>query len=707
MIDYKITNERVAVLTWNMQDRPVNVMNDESLALFSHLIEQALADPGVKGIVIASAKRDFVTGADLVSFLSDRRPHVIFEKGRITQAILRRLETGGKPACAALTGSAYGGGLEIAMACHHRVVADHPGIRLGLPEVTLGLLPGAGGTQRLPRLLGVAAALPLMLDGKLLTVVEAKNLGLVHEVVDVNKVLATAITWVAAQTEPVQQPWDRKGFQLPGGSMSPILSYEIFAIHSAKITARTQNNFPAPRHILSAVFEGCQTDMDTGLKAELRHFVTVACSVVSKNMIRTSFFGVADAAKLKYRPAGIPLREVDSVGLIGAGMMGCGIAQVAAMAGLKVVLLDRSMEFAEKGRDKVIQSMQKRVGRGGMTENRVLEAAGRILATDKFELLKDCKLVVESVYEDRTVKADVTKRAEAVLPATAIFGSNTSTLPISSLAEASIRPENFIGIHFFSPVERMRLVEIIRGKKTSDACLAHAMDFVKRLGKVPIVVNDARGFYTTRVFQTFLDEGLAMVGEGIAPALIENAARQAGMPVGPLALTDEVSFDLLSRLIAQAKADQGKKYKPQASDAVVALFHGQLKRVGRKSGGGFYEYENGTKRLWTGLATHFPLLAEQPPVELVKKRLLYIQGVEAVRCIAEGVLEHPLDADIGALLGWGFPEFLGGPVGMIDTMGLSEFVADCNMLAEKFGDRFSPPTLLLEKVGRKEPFFAA
>jgi 3-hydroxyacyl-CoA dehydrogenase/enoyl-CoA hydratase/3-hydroxybutyryl-CoA epimerase len=677
------------------------------LTLFTQLIEKAFADSAVKGLVIASAKRDFITGADLASFFSDRRPHVLFEKTRWSQEILRKLETGGKPVCAAINGTALGGGLEIALACHHRVVADLPAIRLGLPEVTLGLLPGAGGTQRLPRLIGIQTALPLILEGKALTVAEAKKLGIVNEVVSADKLIDTAVAWVAAQTPPTQQPWDRKGFQMPGGALSPFAEYNLFAVGAAQLTARTSNTQPAPRHILSSVFEGCATDIDTGLKSEARHFVACALSKESQNLIRTSFFGITDAAKLKRRPKDVPPLTVTRVAVLGAGMMGRGIAQVAATVGLDVVLIDSTTELAANGRDQIAQAITKRIGKGGMTEAKVSEIVGRIAATDDYAALAGCQVVVEAVFEDRAVKADVTRRAEAALPTTAIFGTNTSTLPITGLAEASSRPDNFIGIHFFSPVDRMRLVEIIRGKKTSDACMAHTMDFVKRLGKVPIVVNDSRGFYTSRVFQAYLNEGIAMVGEGIDPALIENAARQAGMPIGPLALSDEVSFDLLSRLIAQTRKDVGSGYRSHAADEVVAIFHDKLRRVGRKAGGGFYDYSDGDKRLWKGIVEHFPRAALQPTVETLKQRLLYIQGVETARCMEEGVVEEPQDADVGALLGWSFPAYLGGPISMIDSVGVSEFVKRCDALAAACGERFAPPKLLREKERRHETFYSS
>ena len=642
MIDYQVNNQQVAVLTWNMQDRPVNVMNDDSLGLFAELIERAIADGAVKGLVIASAKRDFVTGADLVSFLSDRRPHVIFEKGRITQTLLRRLETCGKPVCAALNGTALGGGLEIALACHHRVVADLPGVRLGLPEVTLGLLPGAGGTQRLPRLIGLKAAVPLLLEGTHLNVAQALKLGIVDEVVPQDAVLAAATAWVAAQVGPVQQPWDRKGFQLPGEVLTPMAIYNIFAIQTAGITARTHDNLPAPRHILSAVFEGCTSDMETGLKAELRHFVSCVCSAESKNIIRTSFFGVADAAKLKRRPAGVPTMALETVGVTGQGPAALAVARAAAGAGLGVVLPQ-----GQALKEALTAVLQHELASGKLTEDQAAAIGVRIVAAPGWEALAGCPFVLVAAEEGRAVSSEALARVEAaVAPEAVIAVTATDSLP--ALAATSRRPQGLLGLRWPLAIPGARLAEVARGAQTADAAVAHAMDFVKRLGKVPLVMTDVGGTYVQRVLRAFTDEGRAMAGEGVSPVLIDNLARHAGMPEGPIRMTgaDDVAGNLVSGV-------------PQPAGAAEAL---------------------------------------------LKQRLLYAQAIEAVRCLEQGVVESPLDADIGARLGWHFPEHLGGPFGLIDTVGVQDFTAQCRELARHHGERFEPPALLVERAQRNAPF---
>lgn len=642
MIDYQVTEQQVVVITWNMQDRPVNVMNDDSLALFSQLIERAIDDVAVRGIVITSAKRDFVTGADLLSFLSDRRPHVIFEKGRVTQAILRRLETCGKPVCAALNGTALGGGLEIALACHHRVVADKPGLRLGLPEVTLGLLPGAGGTQRLPRLIGLEAALPLLLGGTHLTVAQAFKLGVVDEVTTEDRVLDTATAWVAAQTSPVQQPWDRKGFQLPGGAPTPLSIYNTFAIHTARITARTHNNFPAPRHILSAVFEGCTSDMETGLKAELRHFVSCACSVESKNIIRTSFFGVTDAAKLKRRPAGVPAMELEFVGVIGSGATALAVARAAAGVGLSVVMPDGAAQ-----KDTLALALVQEVASGRLTEDQASAILKRITATTSWDPLARCQFVVIVADEGQAVTRETLERAENnVVPGVVL--AVTPTACLRTLATGSRNPQTLVGMRWLSGIDGARLVEVARAAQTTDACVAHAMDFVKRLGKVPIVIRDVDGTYVQRVLQAFREEGKAMAGEGVSQVLINNLARHVGMHVGLLA----------EQGAAPEHSVQGA---PQPAGAAETM---------------------------------------------LKQRLLYVQAIEALRCLEQGVVESPLEADVAARLGWHFPEHLGGPFGLIDTVGVQRFSTQCHDLAQRYGERFTPPTLLLDRAKRNESFHA-
>lgn len=571
MIDYEITSQGVAVLTWNMKDRPVNVMNDESLALFSELIERALTDPLVKGMVIASAKRDFVTGADLVSFLSDRRPHVIFEKGRGTQSILRRMESGGKPVCAALTGSALGGGMEIALACHRRIVADKPVIRLGLPEVTLGLLPGAGGTQRLPRLIGVRAAIPYLLEGRIIPAADALQAGMVHEVVPEGQVLSRAVAWVASQTSPVSQPWDVKGFVLPGGALDPVATYQIFATETARITARTQNNLPAPRHILSSVFEGCSTDLDTGLKAELRHFVSCVCSVESKNIIRTNFFGVTDAAKLKHRPLGVPELTIERLGVAGNGAAVTDLIQVAVAARLPVNWLDSSGDPVQQ------------------------EWADYVTKVNSPQELNACSFLVTTM--DLNVVSTVTARAS-------LWGGHDSA------------QRGVVSLRLASPTGR--LVEVIRDDATPAVNIALAMDLARRLAKVPLVVKAVGGTYVERVSGAY-DRAVARLREeGVSPVLINSAARQAGMARAPL---------------------------PPAGDTAA------LART--------------TPHQWKQAAEH---------VVRLKDLLLVVQAEEALRCIEDGVVATPLDADIGALLGWGFPLHLGGPIGYVDTVGAERFL---------------------------------
>lgn len=642
MIDYEVNPQQVAVLTWNMQDRPVNVMNDDSLALFGELVERALADPVVKGVVITSAKREFVTGADLVSFLSDRRPHVIFEKGRITQALLRRLETGGKPVCAAINGTALGGGLEIALACHHRVVAGKPGVRLGLPEVTLGLLPGAGGTQRLPRLIGLRAAIPLLLQGSHLGVEQALELGIVDEIVAEGDLLSAATAWVVSRAGPVQQPWDRRGFELPGEALTPMATYNTFAIQAATITARTHDNFPAPRHILSAVFEGCTSDMETGLRAELRHFVSCVCSVESRNIIRTSFFGVADAAKLKRRPAGIPALRLMSMGVVGQGAVASAVVRAAAGSGLTVVLPQ-----GQSVRDEVTALLGRESSAGTLSQGDAAAIASRIVVPPGWEALADCQFVLVASDEEPATCDEALVHVEAAVAPETVIALTTSNR-LESLAARSHHPARVLGLCWPQAIQSARLVEVVRGERTAEAAVAHAMDLVKRLGKVPLVVKDVGGTYVQRVLRAYLDEGRAVTGAGWSTTLIDNLARQTGMPEGPLAL------------------------------------------AGRHVGAG-----------------HPPPGPPQPagPAEsLLKQRLLYAQAIEAVRCLEEGVVETPLDADIAARLGWHFPEHLGGPFGLIDTVGVQAFTKRCFELARDHGARFQPPALLVERAEQHAAF---
>ncbi len=711
MIKYEVDAHGVATLTWDMPGRSMNVMNEDSIAAFEALLTKVAEDDNVIGAVITSGKRVFLAGADLEMMLKTmpKEAEPAMAATSKFQTVLRGLETLGKPFAAAINGTALGGGFELCLACHYRVAADDPKVQIGQPEAKIGLLPGAGGTQRIPRLIGAQAALPLLLEGNGLNVQKAQKLGLIHAVVPADGLLDEARRWVREEGEANKvQPWDKKGFKIPGGvPMSPA-GMQMWMAGNAMLRKRTFGNYEAPNAIMSCVYEGLQVPIDTALRIESRYFTQLILGKQSRSMIRTLFFGMQNANKLARRPAEVDKASYTKVGVLGAGMMGAGIAYATAMAGIDCVLLDTDQDLADTGKAYTEGLLAKRVGRGRMDQGKADAVLAKITPTTDFADLAGCELVIEAVFEDRAIKADVTAKTEAVLSADAIFASNTSTLPITGLAEASTRPANFIGLHFFSPVDKMPLVEIIRGAKTSDACLARAMDYVQAIRKTPIVVNDSRGFYTSRVFGTFVSEGLNMLAEGISPALIENASRMAGMPVGALAMADEVSIELINRIRSQTKKDLGDQYRADASDDVVTAMVETHDRIGKKAGKGFYDYPDGSKkRLWPGLAEAFPPAADQPDVEEVKQRLLYIQGVETARCMAENVVTAPEDADVGSILGWGFAPFTGGVMSMVHDIGIAEFVAECDRLAQKYGPRFAPPQNLRDMAAEGRQLYAA
>ncbi|MCZ7653873.1 MAG: 3-hydroxyacyl-CoA dehydrogenase NAD-binding domain-containing protein [Rhodocyclaceae bacterium] len=564
-------------------------------------------------------------------------------------------------------------------------------------------MPGAGGTQRAPRLMGIQPALLLLTEGKRIKAAEAQKLGLIHAVVPAGTERDAARAWVLeaaakniasgkdGKPGKTLQPWDQKGYRIPGGGVMTPSGMQTFMAGNAMLREKTQGNYPAPKHILSCVFEGMQTDIDTGLKNETRYFVNLVRSPEAKNMIRSLFFFMQEANKLAGRPQDVPTQKYTRIGMLGAGMMGAGIAHAAATAGLDVVLLDATLEAAERGKAYSAKLLAKRVAKSQLSQDGADAVLARIHPTADYADLAGCELVVEAVFEDRTLKAEVTKKTEAVISSDAIFASNTSTLPITGLAEASSRPANFIGLHFFSPAERMPLVEIILGQQTSPATLARAMDFVKAIGKTPIVVSDARGFYTSRVFGTYLSEGMALLQEGVQPALIENAGRIAGMPVGRWRWPTRSRSNWCTRSPSRRRPISALNTSSVPPTRSPPSMVEKLGRLGKKGGQGFYDYPaGGKKRLWAGLAEHFPIRAEQPSLDQVIERLMLIQSIETVRCLEEGVLAAPRDADVGAILGWGYPPFRGGPIGQIHTMGLANFIAACDRLAKQCGDRFSP-----------------
>ncbi|OUR75313.1 3-hydroxyacyl-CoA dehydrogenase [Alphaproteobacteria bacterium 46_93_T64] len=711
MINYSVDRDGIATISWDMPGRSMNVLNNDSIPAFADAIQKAISDDAVKGAIITSGKPDFIAGADLEMLQGWSGAEEMFNNGMELQLMFRSIEKSGKPFVAAINGTALGGGFEICLACHHRIAADNPKAKIGLPEVKVGLLPGGGGTQRLPRLIGIQAALPLLLEGKHLSPEKALKAGAINAVVPAEELLTAAKSWLMnAKPEDAVQPWDNKRFRIPGGAPMSATGMMTFTAGNAMLREKTHGNYPAALNIMSCVYEGCCVDIDSGLRIETRYFVKTCMSPEAKNMIRSLFFGIGNANKLASRPKDVEKQSYSKVGVLGAGMMGAGIAYSSAMAGIEVVLIDRDQGAAEKGKAYSEALLKKAVSRKRMSEEKAEQVLGLITPTTDYALLDSAEMVIEAVFESREIKADVTAKSEAVLPETAIFASNTSTLPITGLAEASKRPANFIGLHFFSPVDKMPLVEIICGKETSKETLARSMDYVKAIRKTPIVVNDSRGFYTSRVFATYVSEGISLLAEGVSPALIENAGKMAGMPVGPLALADEVSLDLMYKISNQTKADLGDKYVSSPSEPVVNKMVEDLKRVGKRESKGFYEYpEDGKKHLWKDLPAHFPVLpeAEQPSVEDVIKRLIYIQSVETARCMEENVVTSAEDADVGSILGWGFAPFRGGSISQIHTVGVDNFVSECDVMAQKYGARFTPPQMLRDMAAKGETFYAA
>lgn len=690
-----IDPDGIATLTIDVAGKTMNVIDAGLIARLESLVDAIATDSRIKSAIITSGKADFVAGADLHWLLRDicsQRPVAeLYSTHSTLSTVLRRLETCGKPVVAAINGTALGGGLEITLACHHRIAARSAKTRIGLPEVTLGLLPGAGGTQRLPRLIGIQKALELMTKGNHLSVDEALAAGIVDEVVDDADLLPAAVRWLKATPDPVQ-PWDKRGYKVPGGTgYANSATIQTFTVASSLAGKVAGDNYPAPMAILSAVYEGTAVPIDAGLRIESRYFSRLLAGPVARNMTRTLFVNKQSADKLARRPQGIPPSRVAKLGILGAGMMGAGIAYCSAASGIRTVLLDRTPADADHGKDYSRRLTKRAVEKATRSAAQAQAHLDLIQTTADYADLEGCDLVIEAVFEDRDIKRQVIEQADRVLPDTAIFASNTSTLPISGLAGMAKRPKSFIGLHFFSPVDRMPLVEVILGRETSEEALARALDFVRQIRKTPIVVRDSRGFYTSRVFATYTNEGMALLKDGIRPSLIENAAIQAGMAVGPLAVSDEVTIELIHKVNRQSRLDLGSAYIPPSAADVVEEMVERQQRPGRRHGKGFYDYPEGHKKhLWTGLGQVYPLAAAQPDVEEVKRRLLYIQALETARCHEDGVIEVPAEADIGSILGWGFPSWTGGTLSLIDTIGAAAFVAECERMAGLYGPRFSP-----------------
>jgi len=710
----------IALVTWDMPDRSMNVITMAVMDELEKIIEAVAGDAAIKGAVITSGKDAFSGGADLSmleGMLAVHGPAAASGDEAAAKALLdgaarlgniyRRLETCGKPFVAAINGTAMGGAFELALACHARVVAEGEKTKLGLPEVKVGLLPGAGGTQRVARMIDPQSALQMLLQGQELKVAKAKALGLVNAVVPADRLVAEAKALLAAGVDPVK-PWDKDKFRLPGGPVYSAAGFQLFPAANAIYRRETHDNYPAGKAILSCVYEGLQLPMDQGLRVEARYFTHLLTTPVARNMIRSLFLSLQELNKLARRPAGIAPSSITKVGILGAGFMGAGIAYVTAVAGIEVVLIDRDQESADKGKAHCDKLISGRIAKGRAKPEQRDALLSKIDATADYAALEGCDLVIEAVFEDRELKRTVTEKAEAVLAETAVFASNTSTLPITSLAEASRRPDRFIGIHFFSPVEKMMLVEIILGKNTGEEALALALDYVRAIRKTPIVVNDSRGFYTSRVVGTYIGEGHLMLAEGVPAAMIENVARMAGMPVGPLALNDEVAVDLSWKILQATKKDLGAEAIDAGEEALLEEMVVKLGRFGRKNGKGFYDYpDKGKKHLWPGLADLVAAKQDPDAIDIgeLKARLLVRQALETARCFEEGVLTDVREADIGSILGFGFAPYSGGSLSYLDTMGLEAFVALCEKLAVKYGPRFQPNKLLVEMAGKGETFY--
>ncbi|SCB17845.1 3-hydroxyacyl-CoA dehydrogenase NAD-binding domain-containing protein [Rhizobium multihospitium] len=710
----------IALVTWDMPGKSMNVFTAEVMDELNAIIDATVADAAVKGVVFTSGKSSFSGGADLsmiksmFSLYQDEKakdPAAAAQKlfnlvGRMT-GLFRKLETCGKPWVSAINGTCMGGAFELSLACHGRVASSAKSVKIALPEVKVGLFPGAGGTQRVSRLTDAQSALQMMTTGQSLTAARAKAMNLVHQVVEPDQLVPAAKQMIKDGLKPVA-PWDEKGFKAPGGGIWTPAAAQLWPAAPAILRRETSGNYPAALAILKCVYEGLQVPFDTGLKIEQRYFTHVLQTTEAYSMIRSLFISMQELGKGARRPAGQPKTELKKVGVVGAGFMGASIAYVTAAAGIPVTLIDRDIEAATKGKGVGEGLVKDSIGKGRLTQDEGTALLSRITPSADYSDLKDADLVIEAVFEDREVKKAVIEAVEAVLPPTAIFASNTSTLPITGLAKNSKRPADFIGVHFFSPVEKMMLTEVILGKETGDHALAVALDYVAAIKKTPIVVNDTRGFFVNRCVFRYIHEAYDMLIEGVPAAMIENAAKMAGMPVGPLALNDEVAIDLSYKILKATVADLGEKaVDPRHMQLVTGLVEGEG-RLGRKNAKGFYDYppKPAKKSLWPGLRELYPQKkADDVDVNVLKQRFLVTIALEAARTIEEGIVTDPREADVGSILGFGFAPYTGGALSYIDGMGVKIFVDLCETLAAAYGPHFQPTALLKDMAAKGETFY--
>ncbi|RWE41505.1 MAG: 3-hydroxyacyl-CoA dehydrogenase [Mesorhizobium sp.] len=710
----------IVLVTWNSPDRSMNVFTEEVMRELNAIVDKVAGDAAIKGAVITSGKDSFSGGADitllqkmLTSFATDRVKDVekatkaLFDNAGIMTGLFRKLETCGKPWVSAINGTCMGGAFEMSLACHGRVAADSDKVRMALPEVKIGIFPGAGGTQRVPRLTDQQQALQMLTSGQTLSPQKAKAMGLIHEIAEPAKLVETAKTMIRNGLKPVA-PWDEKGFKLPGGPVYSAAGANLWPPAIAILRRETHGNYPAAAAILKCVYEGLLVPFDTALRIEQRYFTEIMQTKEAAAMIRSLFVSLQELNKGARRPAGVPDTKFKKIGILGAGFMGAGIAYVTAKAGIPVVLLDRDMDSAQKGKAHSDSLVSDQVKKGRAKPEEKDKLLSLITPTADYADLAGCDLVVEAVFEDSAVKKNATEQAEAVLKSSAIFASNTSTIPITGLAKNSARPKNFIGIHFFSPVDKMMLVEIILGKKTGDKALATAIDFVRAIKKTPIVVNDTRGFYVNRCVLRYMSEAYKMLIEGVPAPMIENAAKAAGMPVGPLALTDETAIDLAQKIMKQTIRDLGDKAVDPRQMALINTMVDDHGRFGRKNGKGFYDYpaKPAKKKLWPGLKDLYPQLdAEKVDYEELQQRLLVTIALEAARVMEEGIVTDPREADVGSILAFGFAPYTGGALSYIDGIGAKQFVKIAKGLQKKYGAEFKTPKLLLDMAEKGETFY--
>ena len=705
---YDKDENNIVTLTIDMEGRSVNVINEFYSMSLLEIVKRLEGESDVIGVIITSVKKTFLAGADLETLYRQKDPQACYELVEAEKAIMRRLELLGKPIVAAVNGTALGGGMELMMCCHHRVVLDIPKIKFGFPEVNLGILPGGGGVTRLPRMIGLKDSLPFLINGLEVNAADAVKAGLMDELATSKEdMMKKAKQWIISNSN-YKQPWDKEGYNIPGGTAKLEALSQILDSMLEKIRKKTRGNYPAPEAILNAIREGSVVDFDEASKIESRYFIELATGQVSKNIMKSLWFQLNEINAGASRPSEVDPTVSSKVGVLGSGLMGHGIAYVTALAGMEVVMTDVSQENADKGLERIKVILEEAYQRGLLSKQKITDTLSRINATNDYSKLTGCDLIIEAVFEDRELKAKVTSKAEQYLESNGVFASNTSTIPITGLAKKSLKPEKFIGIHFFSPVHKMKLVEIIKGKKTDAETLAKAFDYVIKIRKVPIVVNDSRGFYTYRVFERYTGEGMALLAEGNSAEAIETAGKKAGYPVGPLAVIDEINIGLAAHIRDQTWRDlevEGKDLPTGSWDNVIDFMTKEVKRTGRASGGGFYEYPKGEKKyLWPDLKNHFPLSDTPLDETEMIDRFHFLQAIETIRCYEEGVLTTVADANIGSIFGWGFPSFKGGTLQFVNAYGIQKFRNRAQELSDHYGDRFSCPKLIDEMINNGETF---